>query len=273
MGAEGRHVDGRLSSTGAFGPPARRRRTDALKRGDTMLTRRELGKLALAVPAASILGRSDSIFGAFLQAKPNSLIEGVQIGTITYSYGSMLDQSAEATLKVHHRLWHQRDRADGRPGRKLCGRADSRGPRRWWWSWARPWSRTGRGRRATSPNDGFVERPAVRRADSGRGRWTGRRGPTRTRRDDARGAGRPAGAGRQAQSVAHERLDGRLQEAAQDVQRRRRDDLRVEAAQHEHVGRGVPGTSSTSPKRLDARIRRSSSRPMPRRSGVSATSR
>ena len=64
-----------------------------------MLTRRELGKLALAVPAASILGRSESIFGAFLQAKPNSLVEGVQIGTITYSYRSMLDQSAEATLK------------------------------------------------------------------------------------------------------------------------------------------------------------------------------
>ena len=29
-----------------------------------MLTRRELGKLALGVPAATILGRSESIFGA-----------------------------------------------------------------------------------------------------------------------------------------------------------------------------------------------------------------
>lgn len=64
-----------------------------------MLTRRELGKLALAVPAATVLGRTESIFGAFVQAKPNSLIEGVQIGTITYSYRSMPDQSAEATLK------------------------------------------------------------------------------------------------------------------------------------------------------------------------------
>jgi sugar phosphate isomerase/epimerase len=63
-------------------------------------TRREFGKLALAgLPAAAVLGRSDSIFGAFAQAKPNSLINGVQIGTITYSYRSMLDQSAEATLK------------------------------------------------------------------------------------------------------------------------------------------------------------------------------
>lgn len=44
------------------------------------------------------LGRAESIFGAFAQAKPNSLIDGVQIGTITYSYRSMPDQSAEATL-------------------------------------------------------------------------------------------------------------------------------------------------------------------------------
>ena len=63
-------------------------------------TRREFGKLALAgLPAATVLGRTDSILGAFAQAKPNSLINGVQIGTITYSYRSMPDQSAEATLK------------------------------------------------------------------------------------------------------------------------------------------------------------------------------
>jgi sugar phosphate isomerase/epimerase len=63
-------------------------------------SRREFGKLALAgLPAAAVLGRAESIFGAFAQAKPNSLINGVQIGTITYSYREMVDQSAEATLK------------------------------------------------------------------------------------------------------------------------------------------------------------------------------
>jgi sugar phosphate isomerase/epimerase len=63
-------------------------------------TRREFGKLALAgVPAAALLGRSTSAFGALAQAKPNSLFGGVQIGTITYSYRSMPDQSAEAILK------------------------------------------------------------------------------------------------------------------------------------------------------------------------------
>jgi sugar phosphate isomerase/epimerase len=63
-------------------------------------SRREFGKLALAgLPAVAVLGRTESLFGAFAQAKPNSLISGVQIGTITYSYRSMPDQSAEATLR------------------------------------------------------------------------------------------------------------------------------------------------------------------------------
>ena len=63
-------------------------------------SRREFGKLALAgLPAAAVLGRAESLFGAFAQAKPNSLINGVQIGAITYSFREMPDQSAEATLK------------------------------------------------------------------------------------------------------------------------------------------------------------------------------
>ena len=59
-----------------------------------LYTRRELGKLALAVPAAGFL--PVSILG---QGRPNSNMDGVQIGTITYSFRSMPDQSAEATLK------------------------------------------------------------------------------------------------------------------------------------------------------------------------------
>jgi sugar phosphate isomerase/epimerase len=63
-------------------------------------SRREFGKLALAgLPAAAVLGRAESLFGAFAQAKPNSLVNGVQIGAITYSFREMPDQSAEATLK------------------------------------------------------------------------------------------------------------------------------------------------------------------------------
>jgi sugar phosphate isomerase/epimerase len=61
-------------------------------------TRREFGTLALtAVPAASLL--ADPIKASAQARKPNSLITGVQLGTITYSYRSMPDQSAEATLR------------------------------------------------------------------------------------------------------------------------------------------------------------------------------
>ena len=60
-------------------------------------SRREFGKAALAgLPAVALFGNPLS---AFAQAKPNSTINGVRIGTITYSYRSMPDQSAEATLK------------------------------------------------------------------------------------------------------------------------------------------------------------------------------
>jgi sugar phosphate isomerase/epimerase len=53
--------------------------------------------MALAVPGVALFGPA-ALAGAQM-AKPNSRINGVQIGTITYSYRSMPDQSAEATLK------------------------------------------------------------------------------------------------------------------------------------------------------------------------------
>src|SRR5688572_17083739 len=59
-----------------------------------LYTRREITKLALAVPAAAVAPAW--MLG---QARPNSNIEGVQVGTITYSFRSLADQSAEATLK------------------------------------------------------------------------------------------------------------------------------------------------------------------------------
>jgi sugar phosphate isomerase/epimerase len=60
-------------------------------------SRREMGKLALAaLPAAALLERPLAILG---QSKPNSVVAGVNIGTITYSYRSMPDQRAEAILR------------------------------------------------------------------------------------------------------------------------------------------------------------------------------
>ena len=58
-------------------------------------TRREIGKLALtALPAAAFAKPLDA-----QTRRPNSLIDGVHVGTITYSYRSMPDQGAEATLR------------------------------------------------------------------------------------------------------------------------------------------------------------------------------
>ncbi len=59
-----------------------------------LYTRRDVGRIALATGFAS--GFASSVMGA---AKPNSRIKGVQVGAITYSFRSMPDQSAEATLK------------------------------------------------------------------------------------------------------------------------------------------------------------------------------
>jgi hypothetical protein len=63
------------------------------------MTRREFGRLAVAgLPAAAFI--ENPLFNSvFAQGKPNSKFGGVQIGVITYSYRSMADQSAEATLK------------------------------------------------------------------------------------------------------------------------------------------------------------------------------
>jgi sugar phosphate isomerase/epimerase len=62
-------------------------------------SRRDIGRLALtALPAVTILKQP---FAAMAQApgKPNSTVNGVNLGTITYSYRSMPDQSAEAILR------------------------------------------------------------------------------------------------------------------------------------------------------------------------------
>lgn len=58
-----------------------------------LYTRRDIGKIGLAGLTS---GFASKLIAA---AKPNSKVKGVQIGTITYSYRSMPDQSAEATLK------------------------------------------------------------------------------------------------------------------------------------------------------------------------------
>lgn len=59
-----------------------------------LYTRRDTARFGLTAGLASAFGSK-----LMAAAKPNSKIKGVQIGTITYSYRSMPDQSAETTLK------------------------------------------------------------------------------------------------------------------------------------------------------------------------------
>jgi sugar phosphate isomerase/epimerase len=63
------------------------------------VTRREFGKLAMATVPAALASQGSLAGSLFAQARPNSLVNGVQIGAITYSYRSMPDQGAEATLR------------------------------------------------------------------------------------------------------------------------------------------------------------------------------
>ena len=63
-----------------------------------VITRREFGKLALTtLPAATLL--EHPVAELAQTRRPNSVIDGVHLGAITYSYRSMPDQSAEATLR------------------------------------------------------------------------------------------------------------------------------------------------------------------------------
>ena len=130
---------------------------------DAMLTRREFGKYALAtLPAATVVG-STGMLRALAQAKPNSLVDGVQIGAITYSFRSMPDQSAEATLQLHRRVRHQRRRDDGRTGRELCRHSDGAAARwragGWRWRSRTGWRRSRSWRRCGAARPRFQKAP------------------------------------------------------------------------------------------------------------------
>jgi len=63
-------------------------------------TRRDFAKLALStLPAATLVDRILAPARVGGAERPNSLINGVRVGTITYSYRSMPDQSGDATLQ------------------------------------------------------------------------------------------------------------------------------------------------------------------------------
>ena len=94
------------------------------KKSNTQSRRRFIGTTASL--ASGIAMVSPSIFATpnifkFYQ-KPNSLIKGVQIGAITYSYRSMQDQSAEATLQYVLDSGISAIELMGDPAEKFAGR-------------------------------------------------------------------------------------------------------------------------------------------------------
>jgi sugar phosphate isomerase/epimerase len=68
---------------------------EALEVSCMSVTRREFGKLAMATVPAALIG--DRWLAA--QTRPSSLINGVQVGVITYSYRAMPEQGADAVLR------------------------------------------------------------------------------------------------------------------------------------------------------------------------------
>ena len=157
-------------------------------------TRREFGKLALAgLPAAAVLGHNESLFGAFAQAKPNSVFNGVQIGTITYSFRDMPDQSAEATLKYVLDSGISAIELMGGPAESFAGAPASgrgggpgRGPGA---PGAAPAAAAAGGRRGRGPVD-----PANLPPGAKIGNWNGQTCVIQPE-GGARGAGGPAGGG------------------------------------------------------------------------------
>ena len=62
------------------------------------VTRREFSKLAMATVPAALVG-DRALAAAQTAQRPSSLINGVQVGVITYSYRAMRDQGADAVLR------------------------------------------------------------------------------------------------------------------------------------------------------------------------------
>ncbi len=101
--------------------------------------RRFLGTTAAALTGMAV--GAPSLFGApgILRNynKPNSLIKGVQIGVITYSFRSMEDQSAEATLQYVLDTGINAIELMGDPAESFAGKPENPVDRRAFWGMMR----------------------------------------------------------------------------------------------------------------------------------------
>ncbi|MEP3207934.1 MAG: TIM barrel protein [Maribacter sp.] len=99
-----------------------------MKKNISALSRRKfISKTTTATAAIALTGPSLFSAPAILKhyKKPNSLINGVQIGVITYSFRSMKDQAAEATLKYILDCGINAIELIGDPAETFAGRPDN----------------------------------------------------------------------------------------------------------------------------------------------------
>ena len=99
-----------------------------MQKTNQILSRRNfLGKSTLAAAGTALIGPSLFSAPAILKhyKRPNSYINGVQIGVITYSFRSMEDQSAEATLKYILDSGINAIELIGDPAETFAGRPDN----------------------------------------------------------------------------------------------------------------------------------------------------
>lgn len=99
-----------------------------MKKANHTLSRRKfIGKSTLVATGATLVGPSLFSAPTILKhyKKPNSMINGVQIGVITYSFRSMEDQSAEATLKYILDSGINAIELIGDPAETFAGRPDN----------------------------------------------------------------------------------------------------------------------------------------------------
>ena len=155
-------------------------------------TRREFGKLALAACRRRRARHDESLFGAFAQAKPNSLSTACRSARSPTAIAACRIRAPKRRSKYVVDSGISAHRADGRPGRELRGRADVSGPRRW----RRPGAWRPGGARWRRRAAGAARRRRCRRTAAGREDWASWNGAA------VRGAGAAAGGGRRRAAAA-----------------------------------------------------------------------
>lgn len=114
-------------------------KANKMNKKDTLSRRKFIGSSILTASGLVVGAQSAFGFPAIMKnyGKPNSMINGVQIGAITYSFRSMPDQSAEATLKYVTDCGLSAIELMGDPAESYAGMPENPVDRRAFWGLSR----------------------------------------------------------------------------------------------------------------------------------------